>query len=118
MSTDTNFFVTFPTSGTQTVTAGTTRVDFIRGRAVIANGDIISLANRSTQINPLQSLFFYIDVNINIELSLENETIYKGLIPAGSTTITDTKYDLLIITTSANTEIFIAGSLTGDIVAD
>ena len=118
MSLNNNFFVTFPISDTQTVTAGTTRVDFIRGRAVIANGDIKPLANRSTQINPLQSLFFYTDVNINIELSLENEIIYKGLIPAGSTTITDTKYDLLIITTSANTEIFVAGSLKGDIIAD
>ena len=119
MTLDTNFFVTFPISNTQSITAGTSRIDFIRGRAVLANESIIPLANRSTQINPLQSLYIYADSNINIELLLEDKTIYKGFILAGSTTITDTKYDLMIITTTAqSTEIHVAGSMRGEYTVD
>lgn len=115
MSLDTNFFVTFPISNTQSVTAGTSRIDFIRGRAVIANADIIPLSNRSTQIDPLQSLYIYTDTNINIKLLLEDKIIYKGVILAGSTTITDTKYDLMIITTTTqSTEIHVTGSTQGE----
>jgi len=114
MITNNNYFVTFPVANTQTVPIGTLRLDFINGKGTLPNGTIIPMANRSTQIKPLEDLMIYSDLNINIILSLEDTTIYEGFILAGCTQLSDIQYDLLIITTSANTELFTAGSFSGD----
>ncbi len=116
MSLDTNFFVTFPIEGTQTVTTGTLRIDYRLGKSILPNETIIPLVNRSTQLKPLQSIFFNIDKNINVEMSLNDKITYKGLIPAGHFTIKNVKYDLIIITTSESTEIAITGSYKTDCI--
>lgn len=116
MNSNTNSFVTFPIEGTQTVAAGTLRIDLISGKAILPDKTVIPLANRSTQIKPLQSIFFNIDNDINIEMSLHDEITYKGLIPAGHFTIKNVKYDLIIITTSTSTEIAITGSYKIDCI--
>ncbi len=113
MNSDNNLFVTFPITGTQTVTAGTLRIDFILGKAVLPNGTVIPLANRSTQTNPLQYIYFNTDKDLNVEISNKNKIVYAGLIPTGKTSIKNIIYDLVVITTTVNTEIFIAGSYNG-----
>jgi len=110
---DNNIFVTFPVEGTQTVTAGILRVDFINGKAILPNETVIPLANRSTQLNPLEYLYFNTDKDINVIISHKNKTIFAGLIPTGKTSIKNIIYDLVIITTSVSTELFIAGSYEG-----
>ena len=110
MPKDSNFFVTFPRSGTQTVPTGKSYIDFIKGTANLANGTTIPLANRSTQLNPLQSLYFYTNVDINIELHFGGALVYKGLVPKGHANFPGTEYDLLVITTTTATEISLTGS--------
>lgn len=119
MTSNNNLFVTFPVSNTQTVITGTLRIDFINGKATLPDETVIPLANRSLQTKPLQSIFFNVNNDINIEMSLNDEITYKGLIPAGHFTIKNIKYDLIIITTSKRTEIAISGSFEIDcIVSD
>lgn len=116
MNPNNNYFVTFPIEGTQTIAAGITRIDFINGKATLPDETVIPLANRSLQVKPLQSIFFNIDNDINIEVSLNDEIIYKGIIPAKHFTIKNIKYDLIIITTSTTTEIAITGSFKTDCI--
>lgn len=119
MISNNNLFVTFPVSNTQTVITGALRIDFINGKATLPDETVIPLANRSLQTKPLQSIFFNVNNDINIEMSLNDEITYKGLIPAGHFTIKNIKYDLIIITTSKSTEIAITGSFETDcIVSD
>lgn len=116
MTSDINHFVTFPIEGTQTVTTGILRLDFILGKAVLPNKIVVPLANRSTQIKPLQSVFFNTNYDINVEMSFHDEITYKGLIPAGHFTIKNVKYDLIIITTSTSTKLAITGSYKIDCI--
>jgi len=100
-----NTFVSFPTTGKETMGVGTARIDFLNGKVTLEDGTIKPLVNRSTSDKPLRSIYFNINQDINIKVYFDDEFQYSGLIQAGTFYLKNIIFDQIEITTTVSTNL-------------
>lgn len=108
--TESNLFATFPVENTYLLPIGDNHFDYIKGTVTDANGNVIPMAKKTIEDNPLKYLWIDCDNDINVEVRLLGDIQYVGRVTADGFYFQDMTYDNLIIKTTAATTIQVIGS--------
>lgn len=102
-------YITFPVKDRESLDSGETDIDFLGGEAILPDGTHKPLSRRGDTQRPLKYIYFSINQDVNVEITLAGDVQYAGLIPAGEFDLNVT-FDHIVITASVATRMFLRSS--------
>ena len=111
---ETSILISYPTSGTATITEGDTLFDFREGKVTYADGTVYNMSGSSEIDNEIYIKSFAIFTDRPVDISMYGKNSYTTSIPSGSFRLKSVEVSRIKVHTSDDTNIWICGSTVSD----
>lgn len=109
-----SILISYPTSGTATITEGNTTFDFRKGKATYPDGTEYNMSGSSVLYDNIYIKSFTIFTDRPIDISMQGKTLYTTSIPSGSFRLKDIEISKIKVKATGDTNIWICGSTLSD----
>ncbi len=111
---ETSILISYPTSGTATITDGDTTFDFREGKVTYPDGTVYNMSGSSEIDNEIYIKSFAIFTDRPVDISMYGKNSYTTSIPSGSFRLKNIEVSRIGVHASDDTNIWICGSTLSD----
>ena len=111
---ETSILISYPTSGTATITSGDTTFDFREGKVTYVDGTTYNMSGSSEIDNEIYIKSFAIFTDRPIDISIYGKNSYTTSIPSGSFRLKEVEVSRIKVHATGDTNIWICGSTLSD----